>query len=248
MQNTPEQPVPSQPPHVETQASKIQALNCQAFEQAAWHYARFDSKREVSPQELAGLGLFLESLTTTQESASLLPPKILDAGCGYGKNLKFFKSAGLNAQGLEQSPALAEIATGLGLDVRTQNLLFLSDNSQWDGIWASNVLEFFSPGTCIRILQSFFKALKPGAVLYVSILAATEIREPLSLPFHRWLGAPVLLGPDQNPSVTLYVWQENDFLSLLRQSGLAVLKRSQSAATYQPDLNTLAFVAKKQLG
>ena len=105
------------------------------------------------------------------QSIEVSPPfKLLDLGCGPGRDLKKFTALGHRATGLEGSAQLAALArTNSGREVLEQNLLTLKlRSSHFDGVFANAVLFHVPTQELPRILRELHATLKPGGVLFTS--------------------------------------------------------------------------------
>ncbi|MCX7256677.1 MAG: class I SAM-dependent methyltransferase [Polaromonas sp.] len=98
------------------------------------------------------------------------PFKLLDFGCGPGRDLKTFKELGHQPTGLEGAAPLAAMARAhSGCEVLGQNLLNLDlPPAQFDGVFANAVL-FHVPSLALpTVLKQLQASLKPGGVLFSS--------------------------------------------------------------------------------
>jgi SAM-dependent methyltransferase len=98
------------------------------------------------------------------------PFRILDLGCGPGRDLVAFTRLGHVAVGLEGAGPLAAMAReASGCAVWQQNFLTLDlPQGQFDGIFANASL-FHVPGAILpRVLHELFDALLPNGVLFCS--------------------------------------------------------------------------------
>lgn len=95
---------------------------------------------------------------------------IVDAGCGSGRDSKFFAEHGFRVIAYDASEELSKKAKQLtGLDVKCSTFLNdgCSDNSV-DGIWACASLLHLNKNELRNVLQHFCDALKTDGVLYAS--------------------------------------------------------------------------------
>lgn len=113
----------------------------------------------------------------TQNIATLLhyiegePPfRILDFGCGPGRDLKAFAELGHNAIGVEGAARFAEMARTLsGCEVWQQDFLKLDLPDQYfDGVFANAALFHVPSQELPRVLRELHETLKAGGVLFSS--------------------------------------------------------------------------------
>lgn len=98
------------------------------------------------------------------------PFKLLDFGCGPGRDLRYFRALGHLAVGLDGSKRFVELARAeSGCEVWHQRFLALSlPPSRFDGVFANASL-FHVPGQEIRrVLSALREALVPRGVLFCS--------------------------------------------------------------------------------
>lgn len=98
------------------------------------------------------------------------PYRILDFGCGPGRDLAAFKKLGHIPVGLDGSLQFVSMAReSSGCEVWHQDFLSLElPSSEFDGVFANASL-FHVPGADIaRVLKQLYECLKPGGVLLSS--------------------------------------------------------------------------------
>ena len=98
------------------------------------------------------------------------PFRLLDLGCGPGRDLTHFRTLGHEAVGVEGSLRFVEMARTLsGCEVLHQNFLHLTlPNAQFDGIFANASLFHVPSQELPRVLTELRATLKPGGVLFSS--------------------------------------------------------------------------------
>lgn len=101
----------------------------------------------------------------------LLPDggRVLDWGCGSGRDSLAMMRAGYDVVPADLSDAMADATEALtGLAVRRESFADLDDEGAFDGIWASASLLHVPSKDLPAALARAVRALKPGGVLYVS--------------------------------------------------------------------------------
>ena len=98
------------------------------------------------------------------------PFRILDLGCGPGRDLAYFRSLGHEAVGLDGSARFVEIAhQATGCEVLHQSFLRLSlPPGRFDGIFANASLFHVPTQELARVLVELRAALVPRGVLFCS--------------------------------------------------------------------------------
>ncbi|MFN8023170.1 MAG: class I SAM-dependent methyltransferase [Acidimicrobiales bacterium] len=97
--------------------------------------------------------------------------RVLDAGCGPGRDLARFAAAGLVAVGLELNPVFAERArrhaTVVHGDLRDVARLLAGE--RFDGVWADASLVHLERDAAARAMHDLVALLVPGGRLFVSV-------------------------------------------------------------------------------
>jgi SAM-dependent methyltransferase len=143
-----------------TDLQRIAARTLAHYDRSAQAFWEGTRDHDVS-QNIAAL---LERIDTQP------PYKLLDFGCGPGRDLITFKALGHHATGLEGSPRLAAMARAhSGCEVLEQSFLALDLPTQhFDGVFANAVLFHVPQQELQRVLGELRQTLKPGGVLFSS--------------------------------------------------------------------------------
>jgi SAM-dependent methyltransferase len=112
--------------------------------------------------------------------------KLLDAGCGGGRNLSYFFRTGFDVSGVDQSPAaIAEIqslAAALSPSLPRENFRLEAvekmsfDDSTFDVVLSSAVLHFARDENHWReMVREMWRVLKPGGILFARLASTMGI-------------------------------------------------------------------------
>jgi SAM-dependent methyltransferase len=139
---------------------RIARLTLQHYDQRAADFWRGTKDHDVS-QNLDELLRHLEGRP---------PFRILDLGCGPGRDLKALAALGHTAVGLEGSERFAAMARAYsGCEVMEQDLLRLDlPQESFDGVFANAVLFHVPSQELPRVLRELRGAIKPRGVLFSS--------------------------------------------------------------------------------
>jgi len=95
--------------------------------------------------------------------------KILDAGCGSGRDSLALARRGFRVTAIDASPEMAREARSRGVDARVMAFQELEFVSEFDGIWACASLLHVPRAEMPGVLGGFHRALRPQGALYVSL-------------------------------------------------------------------------------
>lgn len=100
---------------------------------------------------------------------------ILDAGCGTGRDSKYFLSADYKVTAFDNSVKMIEHASGFtGLDVLRMSFEDVQWKNRFDGIWACASLLHVPKKKIDFILKKLLDALKVSGVIYMSFKYGSE--------------------------------------------------------------------------
>ncbi|QOW51479.1 class I SAM-dependent methyltransferase (plasmid) [Acinetobacter sp. YH12138] len=104
--------------------------------------------------------------------------RILDLGCGSGRDTLAFKNKGYQVEAIDYSEELVKKATILsGVKVKLQSFYDLSGVAIYDGIWACASLLHCERSRLVEVIGKLISVLKPGGVLYMSFKYGNSDRE-----------------------------------------------------------------------
>jgi SAM-dependent methyltransferase len=100
-------------------------------------------------------------------------PRVLDAGCGHGRDCAAFERLNIDVVGVDLSQGLLRQARNV-----TTASLVLADlrtlpftGGSFDGVWSCASLVHLDPQGLEQALREFHRVLQPGGALFVSIRA-----------------------------------------------------------------------------
>lgn len=95
--------------------------------------------------------------------------KILDLGCGSGRDSKFFKDMGFEIVAMDLSEELGEKASEyIGQEVIVKDMRELDFEDEFIGVWACASILHLPIEDIGIVLEKIFKSLKNGGVFYSS--------------------------------------------------------------------------------
>ena len=104
--------------------------------------------------------------------------RILDVGCGSGRDTLAFKNKGYQVDAIDYSEELVKKATQLtGIPVRLQSFYEIDADQAYDGIWACASLLHCERTRLKEVIGKLVSALKPNGVLYMSFKYGDSDRE-----------------------------------------------------------------------
>lgn len=111
--------------------------------------------------------------------------KILDAGCGSGRDAIAFREAGYEVEAFDASAEICRIASEkTGIVVKQLRFEELDGSNEYDGIWACAALLHVKSADLPDVLQRLYRLLKTEGILYVSFKYGSAEREKDGRYFH----------------------------------------------------------------
>lgn len=159
--------------------------------------------------------------------ANLKGKKVLDIGCGHGRETKYLEEQGLEIMGIDLSEKLLEIARKnvLGVDFQLMDMreLEFADNS-FDGLWINTSFLHLPRVDAERTLAGFHRVLKQGGLMLLSVQGhpneLARVVEEIS-PKEKLI-ATEQLGWD-NPRLFTY-YDVDELRKLLKKAGFNVIR------------------------
>jgi len=142
-----------------------------------------------------------------------LGARILDVGCGSGRDMLWLKRQGFEPTGFEHSPGLAVLAekeTGCPV-IQGDFTIYDFSSLAVDGILASGALVHLDRDQLVPVLENILKALNPGGHVYLSLKQGRGRRTD-----------------DQGREFTL--WQDQNLRPIFKQLGLEVAAYSTNTS------------------
>ena len=102
---------------------------------------------------------------------AFLPNKaqILDAGCGVGRDTKYFKNHGYIVTAFDPSQEMVKFASKeSGLEILQMSFNDMNFENEFDGVWASLSLIHVPYTETTEVYRKIHRALKPGGIFYAS--------------------------------------------------------------------------------
>ncbi|GAO99058.1 tellurite methyltransferase [Caedimonas varicaedens] len=118
-------------------------------------------ERTINADLSAGYNRFLALLEP--------PAKILDVGCGVGRDARYFEGLGYHVTAFDGSEEMVKFANQLLKE--PAKLMFFEDmefNNEFDGVWAAASLIHVPDNELPGILHRIHRALKPGGIFFAT--------------------------------------------------------------------------------
>jgi len=168
--------------------------------------------------------------------------RILDAGCGPGRDARIFSELDYEVTGIDFSSALLDIAreTAPRAHFLEKSLEDLSifPSASFDGVWANASLHHIAKQQLSGVFIEMHRILQPKGILYVSVK----------------MGIGESLEPDQRYGGVPKYWayySETEMVDLLKRNGFEILniEINQIQGSYQthPFIRVLAVKVCKEI-
>ncbi len=106
---------------------------------------------------------------------------VLDAGCGPGRESMVFHQKGIHVIGVDLSEGLLKVAKERNPEVEFVKANFLQlpfNDDTFDGVWShASLVHLETIGDVQKALVEFYRVLKQGGLVYVSVKAQQESKK-----------------------------------------------------------------------
>ena len=117
-------------------------------------------------------GTRLVDFTVVQERFAKMIPvgsRILDFGCGSGRDTKYFLEKGYRVEATDGSSELCKLASVFaGIEVKEMLFQDLDASGQYEGIWACSSILHLSKKELLPVIRKMCDALKDNGAIYTS--------------------------------------------------------------------------------
>ena len=128
------------------------------------YYNKYAEEFTASTFEVDMESLYQPFLAELPEGA-----RILDVGCGSGRDTLAFKNKGYQVDAIDYSEKLVKKASRLtGIPIKLKSFYEVDDYEAYDGIWACASLLHCERSRLAEVLEKMVQALKPNGVIYIS--------------------------------------------------------------------------------
>ena len=128
------------------------------------YYNKYAEEFTASTFEVDMESLYQPFLAELSEGA-----RILDVGCGSGRDTLAFKNKGYQVDAIDYSEELVKKASRLtGIPVKLKSFYEIDDYEAYDGIWACASLLHCERTRLKEVIGKLLSALKPNGMLYMS--------------------------------------------------------------------------------
>jgi len=126
----------------------------------------------------ATVGVDMSSLYAPFLSQVVPGGRVLDAGCGSGRDAKAFNALGYQVEAFDASAEMVRLAAAYtGLPVRQMTFNMLEAEERYDGIWCCASLLHLPQAELPEAMRRLARALKPGGIWYLSFKYGVGERE-----------------------------------------------------------------------
>ena len=164
--------------------------------------------------------------------------KLLETGCGPGRDLVFFHQQGYEVTGTDYTPAVVEIAEkqeGLQGRIKIMDMRYLTFASlSFDAIWDNAAFHHIPTVETNKVIQGYNRVLKSGGVLFLRVKKGD--------------GETQVDTNEYNKGETRFykLYQEEELRDLLERNGFEILDLGTNPDHSGRPLDWIHVFAKKR--
>lgn len=134
----------------------------------------------------------IEYFASLRDFSEKLPKgaRVLDLGCGWGKDSEFLYNYGFQVEGIDLSAKMIHRAKELfpKINFRVKDIRNLDyESNTFDGIWASASLLHIPRENILNVIRSLFRFIKKGGFIFLSVKQGLEHQAKEEfIPDHRY--------------------------------------------------------------
>jgi SAM-dependent methyltransferase len=157
---------PAVPTAASGPSTAVPAAPAYAATLEAHQYVGFEDQFRGTPEQIRER---LEDYVPLFAGAS----SVLDIGCGRGEFLALLRERGISARGVDVNPAMVEASRERGLEVSAGDALAhlaSTPDEALGGLFSAQVVEHLEPPYLLRLIETAFARLKPGAPIVLETI------------------------------------------------------------------------------
>jgi SAM-dependent methyltransferase len=158
------------------------------------------------------VNIYMESLYSP--FLELIPPygRILDAGCGSGRDSLYFMKKGYDVVAIDASEELVRLASALlGMAVLNMSFQELEFIEEFDGIWACGSLLHVPKNEIKDVLNRLSRSLRKDGIIYASFKYGNGVRLQEGRIFNNYNEDSLASLIKEDPSLkTSRMWKTED--------------------------------------
>jgi SAM-dependent methyltransferase len=165
--------------------------------------------------------------------------RVLDVGCGIGRDSQYFESLGHDVTAIDGSEEMVEFSNKI-LKKPAKLMLFeeMDFREEFDGVWATAAFIHVPGNELLDVLVRVHKALKPGGLFFFNFKHGQgEYIDPLERRTFYYMTEDPLRGYLNGIFEVIDIWRTDDFSSSVAHSpdkmwlNALVRKNEKSTAT-----------------
>lgn len=152
--------------------------------------------------------------------------RILDAGCGWGRDVNYFIENGYNAVGVDKAPmplkfgAKKYSSNKVGEKLHRMDVADLAfQNESFDGIWCNSVIHFYPPSRIQKPVSELSRVLKKDGILYINFKLTDSGPEP------------DVRQEEDGSLVERFLYPRQEIRKLLQENNLEILEKESEVNT-----------------